>query len=236
MRFIYTLVTVPLLFSSSIFAVPEPKGDGQRAAKNGTMSNSLDHQCAKMASLEQLSKLAANQSKVDEIVAKKKLSDTKAADFKAKVANASTELQAMQSNTTLVSDCGVVDAHFKLKVQCNEMDRLMTMKQIADNNATALTDFLTKHKIDSKNQTAVNHVKEKAANSTMRLNKLMSNSTLMSDCEGLKAEQQKGSSSATQSGSAQAASSTSMSGAAHLALSVTGLSAALSVMMWAVIM
>ena len=191
MRSLFALVTIALMFSGGILASPEPiEKQTQMGASNGTSKDSLDRQCAKMAKLEMLSKLASNSTKLDEIVTKKKLTDAQAAHLKSKAANASTELTSMQANATLVSSCAVVDAHKKLKASCREMDRLMTMKQIADNNATALSDFLAKHKIDSKNETAVNHGKEKAANSTVKLDKLMGNSTLMTSCADMKSEQQ----------------------------------------------
>jgi len=65
-------------------------------------ANDVKSACNKMEDLQDAIALAANTTKLDEIF---KGNSTKIADFQAKAATAQTKLDAMTSNTTLVSDC-----------------------------------------------------------------------------------------------------------------------------------
>ena len=146
--------------------------------KNGTAKNSVNHACNKMARLTKLTDLAANQTKLDELVAKGKLNATEEDAIKAKATNATQELKTMMSNTTLVSECAVVDAHEKVVKECSSMKKLTKLSKLA-NNETALKAYEAKH-----NMTAAQMTKfqEKIGNATTKLQDMQKNTTLTDLC------------------------------------------------------
>ena len=160
--------------------------DGNSKKSNGTTSgkNTVDKACAKMAKLTALTNLAANQTKLDAQLAKGKLNQTEIDDLKAKAANATTTLQTMQANTTLVSECAVVDAHQKVLGQCKQIKSLQKLSDLA-NNQTAM-DALTQKK--QLNDTQVAKLDERIANATAKLKEMQTNTTLTDLC----ASQQQG--------------------------------------------
>lgn len=70
------------------------------------------------------------------------------------------------------------------KSQCKEIDRLTKLTSIV-NNATALSQFETKHNLTA---AQVDEFKAKAANATTRLTELQANSTLTTQCAAVNAE------------------------------------------------
>ncbi|KAF2798761.1 hypothetical protein K505DRAFT_414156 [Melanomma pulvis-pyrius CBS 109.77] len=212
---------VALLFAliSSTYAWPElhllearkgGKGNGTTRAKgNGTRGNSVNSQCKQMAKLTKLTELAANQTKLDAMVAKGKLNETEVAAIKTKATEATTKLATMTSNTTLVSECLVVDAHQKVVGQCKKINELTKLANLA-NNATAKEAWVAKKELNS---TQVTKLDEKIANATTKLSTMSSNTTLTSLCAAEK--QQKGTSdgtTATSSSSPDAAAASGTTG------------------------
>ncbi|KAF2249197.1 hypothetical protein BU26DRAFT_505266 [Trematosphaeria pertusa] len=217
MRSISFVITLLFAFIATSYAWPELHIlEARKGGKNGTTNgNSVNKACRKMAKLEKLTALAANQTKLDAMVAKGKLNQTEVDAIKAKAANVTSELQTMQANTTLVSTCLVVDAHQKVVGECKQMNKLTKLAALA-NNQTAMDAFMQK-----KNITDMTKLQAKIANATTKLKTLQSNTTLTNLCTQL--DQQKGAASdgtAAASGTAgsAAASTGSSSGASELTL------------------
>ncbi|TID18731.1 HET-domain-containing protein [Venturia nashicola] len=159
--------------------------------KNSTHGNSEEKQCSELSRLTKLVNLVNNATKLTELETKHNMTADKITKLKASAANATSRLTELQSNTTLTSQCAVVDAGQKLKGQCKEIKMLTNMMDVAG-NTTALSEMATK-----KNWTdaQVTKFKARAANATTKLNKLKSNSTLVNACATIK----KSSSSVSQS-------------------------------------
>lgn len=115
-----------------------------------------------MRKLTVLSEIAASQTKLDIWVAEGKLNSARVEAFKAKAANATAELQIMQSNTTLASECMVVDAERKSINQCKQMEKLTKLAVLAvlAGNDTALAAFEQKKGL---NQTGIEKLKAEVA-------------------------------------------------------------------------
>ncbi|KAF2477089.1 uncharacterized protein BDR25DRAFT_309393 [Lindgomyces ingoldianus] len=189
---------VALLFAlvTSSYAWPEGILAPRKGGKNNgtTNGNSVNKACRTMSKLTHLTALAANQTKLDALVAKGKLNQTEVEALKAKAANATTELQTMQANTTLVTECAVIDAHQKVVGECKAMKKLANLANLA-NNQTAMDAFMAKKKL---NDTQMAKLEEKIGNATTKLKALQANTTLTDLC----AQQQK-----ANSGGASASSS-----------------------------
>jgi hypothetical protein len=183
---------VALLFAlvSSTYAWPElhlleaRKGDKNNGTStkgmkgNGTRGNSINGQCKQMAKLTKLTELAANQTKLDAMVAKGKINATEVEAIKTKAAEATTKLATMTSNTTLVSECLVVDAHQKVVGQCKQIKKLTKLANLAT-NTTAKDAMIAKKTL---NDTQVAKLDEKIANATTKLATMTSNTTLTDLC------------------------------------------------------
>lgn len=138
--------------------------------------------CKQMQMLTSLTTLAANQTKLDELVAKGKLDTAKVDDIKKKAADATTKLQTMSSNTTLTSECAAIKAKGQMKQQCGQMKRLQRMANLAS-NATALADFAAKRNLTS---TQVDKLKQKMQGADTKLKTLEANTTLTDFCKQMK--------------------------------------------------
>jgi hypothetical protein len=171
MRSFNVLLAILFSFAATSYAWPkiefrtlEPRkhGDG-----NGTDSNNpkraLKNSCKKMRKLTIFTQFAANQTKLDAWVAEGKLDTAQVDAIKAKAANATTELQTMQSNTTLVSECAVVNAERKSVTQCWQMKKLNKLAKLAGND-TALAAFETKKGL---NETGIEKLKAKIAEASL---------------------------------------------------------------------
>jgi hypothetical protein len=145
---------------------------------NGTRGNSINGQCKQMAKLTKLTELASNQTKLDAMVAKGKINATEVEAIKTKATEATTKLATLTSNTTLVSECLVVDAHKKLVGQCKQMKKLTKLADLAT-NTTAKDAMVAKKEL---NATQITKLDEKIANATTKLTELMSNTTLTDLC------------------------------------------------------
>ena len=140
--------------------------------KNGTSHhmNSTHVQCAKMARLTKLTAISKNSTEKAEVVSKAKNATMATEEIDA----APAKLAAMTTNSTLVTECAVVDASLKLHDQCKTIRRLTKLTTIA-NNATEVAEIAGK----SKNATRTTDQIKGAAS---KLATLTSNSTLMAAC------------------------------------------------------
>lgn len=179
----FTSVILALCLSS--FAVAkghENNGTAAGVANMGTHGNSEKKQCSEMSHLTKFVDLVNNATKLTELETKHNMTAAKITKLKASAANATTRLTELQSNTTLTSQCAIVDAGEKLKSQCKEMKMLTKMMEVAG-NATALSDMAAKKNwTDAK----ITKFKARAANATMKLTKLTSNTTLVDACATIK--------------------------------------------------
>jgi hypothetical protein len=73
--------------------------------------------------------------------------------------------------------------HSALEAECDKIRHLTKLVDLAK-NTTKLDELVSKHHL---NATDVAKIKEKAANATIKLNKLESNATLVSECAHIKA-------------------------------------------------
>lgn len=187
------LLTLLFAFAATSYAWPSidfPTLEPRKQHGNGTNSNNpervLEKSCAKMRKLTVLSEIANNQTKLDEWVAKGKLDTAEVDTLKAKAANATTELQTMQSNTTLVGECAVVDAERKSVSECQQMKKLTKLAALAGNE-TAMAAFEQKKNL---NETGIENLKVKITEAETKLKELQSNTTLTDFCA--QRQQQKG--------------------------------------------
>ncbi|KAF2635768.1 hypothetical protein P280DRAFT_522885 [Massarina eburnea CBS 473.64] len=184
------------------------KNDTSASAKgNGTKGNSVNKMCKQMAKLTKLTELASNQTKMDALVSKGKLNDTEVTSLKSKAAEAETKLKTMTSNSTLVSECAVVDAHQETIGQCKQMKGLSKLASLASNQ-TAMDAWVAKKKL---NDTQVTKFKDQISKAQTKLDSLNGNTTLTDICS--KETSQKGASGtgATQAGTASTTAASSAS-------------------------
>ncbi|KAL1967678.1 hypothetical protein VTN77DRAFT_2935 [Rasamsonia byssochlamydoides] len=185
MQIFSSLITLSLCLSA--LAAPAAHEHDHKTSSNSTMShNSVKATCQEMKELTRLTHLANNQTLLEEYISKKKLNASEASELETKVASASTKLNALSSNATLVSECAVVDAHESLVVTCDRMARLEEWEKLS--NATALNELAAKKNLT---QTMIEHLKEKAANASTELKAMESNATLVAACQQLQAKKEK---------------------------------------------
>ncbi|KAJ4406841.1 hypothetical protein N0V91_004271 [Didymella pomorum] len=197
MRSFSVILALLFAFAATSYAWPSAEFPTLEARKHGdgnsTKSNNpekaLKKSCQKMRKLDALSQIAANQTKLDAWVAQGKLNTAEVDALKAKAANATAELQTMQSNTTLVSECAVVNAERKSVNQCMQMKMLTKLAALAGNE-TAMTAFEEKKKL---NETGIEKLKTKIAEAQTKLKDMQSNTTLTDFCtQRAQQQQQKG--------------------------------------------
>jgi midasin (ATPase involved in ribosome maturation) len=176
------------------------KGNNTNGGGNGD-GNTANKACKTLAKLTKLTELAANQTKLDAQVAKGKLTTEEVTEIKAKAANATTELQTMQSNTTLVQECETVAAHKAVVKSCKQMNKLEELANIASNQ-TAMDALVAKKGL---NDTQVSKLMEKAANATTKLTEMQANTTLTDLCA--QEQSQKGAANGATGGAASASGS-----------------------------
>ncbi|KAF2114603.1 hypothetical protein BDV96DRAFT_600566 [Lophiotrema nucula] len=210
MRSLSILIGLLLAFVTTSYAFPSidfPILEARKGGKNGTANgqankahngtakgNSVNKVCSKMAKLTKLTELAANTTKLDALMTKGKLNQTEVDAIKAKAANATTELATMTSNSTLVTECQVVDAHKKVVGECKQMKSLEKLSALAGNQ-TAMQAYIEKKKL---NGTKLEKLQERIGNASTKLTAMQANTTLTSLC----ASEQKGTTGTTNNGTA----------------------------------
>lgn len=154
---------------------------GGSGRKNGTTNAAA--QCGEISRLTELTSLAQNATKLAELQTKRNLTDAQIDELKTAATSANTRLTQLNSNTTLVSQCAIVNADKQLKSQCRSLARLTALSNLA-NNATALSALQAKSNLTANQMT---ELKAKAANATVKLQELKSNATLTASCQSLQA-------------------------------------------------
>jgi hypothetical protein len=129
-------------------------------------------QCKEIKGLSALVELAGNQTKLDKVT---KNNATKIAEIQAQASAAAPKLQALQSNTTLVSACAVIEASDRETSLCQETFMLQRFIKFAAN--TTAVASATKN-----NATKIANIELKASDAASKLQALTSNSTLQAAC------------------------------------------------------
>jgi hypothetical protein len=132
----------------------------------------LERDCFELLELEGFLKFASNAT---EVSTRAKNNGTRINEIAAAASKSATKLQELQSNSTLVALCLIVDAHEKEKFQCEEIKGLQKFLAFTD-NSTALSET-TKN-----NATKIDELKSKSSKAADSLAKLLSNATLVSGC------------------------------------------------------
>lgn len=158
------------------------KEDRVSKARNGTKATSEKSQCAEISRLTKLTSLINNATALSELETKHNLTAAQISEIKASAANATTRLTDLQANTTLTTQCAIVNADSKLKNQCKEISRLTKLTALAG-NATALSELQTKKNLTDAEMAKI---KEGAQNATVKLTQLQSNTTLVTACQSVK--------------------------------------------------
>lgn len=86
-------------------------------AKNGTKGTSEKGQCKEIEQLTKLTSIMNNATALSEFETKHNLTAAQIDEFKAKAANATTRLTELQANSTLTTQCSIVNAEGKLMDQ-----------------------------------------------------------------------------------------------------------------------
>jgi hypothetical protein len=177
-----------------------------RKDRNSTKHHAVDPtkmMCKKIKSLTALTSLAANQTKLDEMIAKGKWNANKVETLKAKAADAMPKLQALTANTTLTTDCAAINAKDKMKKKCGEMKKLQNFANLAT-NTTAMDAFVAKHKLNS---TQVDKVKAEFQMAQTKLKSLQANTTVTDFCKQMKQSSSQGGSATMGAGTTAASGS-----------------------------
>jgi len=167
--YIQSLV-VSLLLATSVVA----KGDKTESTK----AVSEKGQCKEITSLNKLVELASNTTKLDKVT---KNNATKIAEIQAKASTASTTLKTLESNSTLMSACAVIDAQTAEDDQCQETFVLQGFVKFAANSTAVAT--ATKN-----NATKIAKIQSEASKAATKLQTLTSNSTLQAACPAVMQE------------------------------------------------
>ncbi|PMD36032.1 hypothetical protein L207DRAFT_494752, partial [Hyaloscypha variabilis F] len=132
----------------------------------------LERDCLELLKLEEFLRFSSNAT---EVSTKVNNNGTKITEIAAEASQSATKLQQLQSNSTLVAICLIVDAHNREKLQCEEIKHLEKFIAFAE-NSTALVDDT------NNNATKINEIKVESSKAADRLANLQSNATLVADC------------------------------------------------------
>lgn len=124
--------------------------------------------------------LAANSTK---LANKTKNNATKIAEIQAEASAASVKLATMDTNSTLVSTCAVIDAAQATKEDCKKMESLTKLVALASNE-TKLAEKT------QNNATKIADIQAKASTAAARLSDMTSNTTLINACAAITAAKQ----------------------------------------------
>lgn len=138
----------------------------------------LKAQCAQMKRLLDLVELGSNSTRLAEVETRRNLTTAAVTRLQDEIVNATSRLDTMRSNSTLVTDCEILFAHDKLVQQCHELSHLTYLARLGQND-TALRDIEARRKL-SPEQSA--RLVNETANAATRLTSLTANATLTDMC------------------------------------------------------
>lgn len=166
---------------------------GLRQAGNtnaASTQKSVQGTCKRIAALTNLSNMVANQTALATMLANKKLTQEQIDYMETQKDAIKSELQELSSNTTLTTECGIIDAHRKAAKACKKLDKLEKLAEMA-NNKTAYDEHLAGELL---NKEQVEQLKKNIEDAEVKLQELRSNSTLVKLCTNEVSLQQNGAS------------------------------------------
>jgi len=165
-----------------VMNMSEPSWQAMESQDNKT-TNELFKMCEELAHLEEFVLILSNATKLAEVEKKENLTSEQVAKLKEEATNAMVKLNELKSNTTLVKECLIVEAHLKLLHECKEIVVLIIIIDIASNQTLLLElEKETKHNLTVAQDAML---KELAANATTKLTMFEKNTTLIMDCKTL---------------------------------------------------
>lgn len=148
------------------------------SADANSAQRSVKGTCKRMAALTNLSTMAANQTRLDTLLADKKLTQEQVDNILSKKDAINAELQQLRSNSTLTAECGVINAHRQVVKGCEKLDKLEKLAELA-NNKTAYDEHLAGEIL---NQKQIEQLKKNMETAELKLQELRDNSTLIELC------------------------------------------------------
>lgn len=134
--------------------------------------------CKRLGHLSHLSNVATNQTLRDTLLADGKLSQEQIDYIVIEGDAITSELNTLKSNTTLMSECGTINAHSKALKDCKKLDKLEKLVEMA-NNKTAYDEHLAGELL---NKMQMEQLKKNMENAEIKLQALRGNSTLVALC------------------------------------------------------
>ncbi|KAL1592958.1 hypothetical protein SLS59_009602 [Nothophoma quercina] len=169
------------VLTTAIHAWPElPHFELQQAgtANSGSAQQSIKGTCKRIAALTNLSSMAANQTSLDAMLADKKITQEQVDYLETTKDAINAELQDLNSNTTLTTECGTLNAHRKAVKDCKRLDKLEKLVELA-NNKTAYDEHLAGELL---NQKQTEQLKKNMEDAEIRLQQMRGNGTLVKLC------------------------------------------------------
>ncbi|EFQ90882.1 hypothetical protein PTT_12409 [Pyrenophora teres f. teres 0-1] len=162
-------------------ALPQTLPAAAEALRNDTIpteSVSIEKGCAQVRALENLDKLANNQTALDAMATHGKIAQGRADWIKNNDDKIVAKLNALKSNSTLMAGCEIINAQLDLSRRCAKLQKLQKLVDLAvDEKAllnTTAGDFLTQDQKD--------RLRQKADEVQLKLQNLKSNITLTRLC------------------------------------------------------
>jgi hypothetical protein len=154
----------------SLLLVASVRAKGNKTESTKTISEV--GQCKEIVKLNKLVELASNTTKLDAIT---KNNATKIAEIQAKASSASATLKTLETNSTLMSACAVIDAQAAEDDKCQQTFALQRFLKFAANSTAVAA--ATKN-----NATKIANIQSEASKAATKLQTLTSNSTLQAAC------------------------------------------------------
>lgn len=173
-------VAISALVATSCARPELPHFELQQAssADANSAERSVQGTCKRMAALTNLSTMAANQTRLETLLAEKKLTQEQVDNILSKKDAINAELQQLSSNSTLTAECGVINAHRKVVKGCRKLDKLEKLVELA-NNKTAYDEHLAGEIL---NQKQTEQLKKNMETAELKLQELRNNGTLVELC------------------------------------------------------
>ncbi|KAH6633632.1 hypothetical protein C7974DRAFT_412614 [Boeremia exigua] len=168
-------------FTAVSHALPQlPHFELQQASSTNEAPSqrSIEGTCKRIAELNNLSNIATNQTLRDALLANKKIRQDQVDYIETMKDAINSELQDLNSNTTLTVECGPIEAHKKAVKDCKKLDKLKKLVEMASNK-TAYDEHLAGELL---NQKQMEQLWKNMENAEIKLQKLRTNSTLVDLC------------------------------------------------------
>jgi hypothetical protein len=147
-------------------------------AATPSVNNEIQKTCHHIRALRHLTALANNQTELDTLLAEGLYTASQEAYIKSRAAASASELATLTSNTTLTSECDILNARRAVRKQCRRLSRLEQLTELA-NNQTAYNEFLA---ADTFNKKQVEDLLRDMETAEIELQMLRENATLITTC------------------------------------------------------